>query len=138
MPMPWPEEFFPHVVGEEPLKRRFPKCTVGSRRRLRRPLPARAGRRPFRGKLSTNFIAHFMHFSGYRGSGFVARRRREKQANPDANSDPRRKKKSVAEHLAILAANRSGRPRHSLSCHFVSFLGSVAQILEGLGGVVSH
>jgi hypothetical protein len=105
---------------------------------LDRRLPARAGRCPFRGKLSTNFIAHFMHFSGYRSSRFVATRRREKEADPDSNSDPCREKESLAEHVAILAANSFGRARHSLCGGFVLFLGSVAQISEGPGGMVSQ
>jgi hypothetical protein len=101
-------------------------------------LPARAGRRRFRGELSTNFIAHFMHFSGYGSSRFIATRRREKQADPDSNSDPCRKKKSLAEHVAILAAKNFGRPRHSLCCGFVRFLGTVAQIAERPGSALSH
>src|SRR5579863_3461269 len=116
----------------------FRNAQWGSRRRLRRPLPARAGRCSFRGKLATNFIAHFMHFSGYGSSRFIARRRREKQANPDSNPHPCRKQKSVAEHPTILAANRFGRPRHSLRGGFVLFLGSIAQTSEGPGGAVSH
>jgi hypothetical protein len=79
-----------------------------------------------------------MHFSGNRSSRFIATRRREKEADPDSNSDPCRKKKCLAKHVAILAANSSGRPRHSLCGGFVPFLCRVAEISEGPGGVVSH
>jgi hypothetical protein len=79
-----------------------------------------------------------MHFVCYDSSGFIARRRREEQADPDSNSDPCRKNKSVAEHVAILAANSFRRPRHSFSSRCVRFLGSVTQISEGSGGTVSH
>jgi len=115
------------------------QCTLGlSNEGVDLRLPARTGRCPFGGKLSTNFIADFVHFVRYDGSRFIATRWCEKQANPHSNSDPSSKNKSVPEHVTIPAANSFGRPRQSFSCGFVRFLGGIAQISEGPGCAVSH